>query len=108
MGVKALVHALEQAVIDTLADDHITAHRKADAPGVYVEEAKIAALGLRIRRGTSYHGLSFNIDMDLAPFANIDPCGYQGLNVTQLRDHGVRDDTRTVGKRLLSSFLALV
>lgn len=86
LGVKSLVQALEQSVIDTLAEYSVLGERREDAPGVYVDEAKIAALGLRIRKGNSYHGLSFNLDMDLAPFHNIDPCGFQGLRVTQLRD----------------------
>jgi lipoyl(octanoyl) transferase len=85
-GVKSLVNSLEQSVIETLAEFSVSANRREDAPGVYVEQAKIAALGLRLRKGNSYHGLSFNIDMDLSPFANIDPCGYQGLQVTQLCD----------------------
>lgn len=84
IGVKSLVAKLEQSVIDVLAEYGIESSRRKDAPGVYVQEAKISALGLRIKRGTSYHGLSFNIDMDLTPFNNIDPCGYQGLQVTQL------------------------
>jgi len=86
LGVKALVNALEQSVIDSLKHYRVVAVRHDDAPGVYVDGAKIAALGLRIRRGNSYHGLSFNIDMDLSPFSNIDPCGYQGLQVTQLKN----------------------
>lgn len=87
IGVKSLVHKLEQCMIDTLADLSIKADRREDAPGVYVNEAKIGALGLRIRKGTSYHGLSLNVDMDLSPFVNIDPCGYQGLKVTNIADH---------------------
>ncbi len=87
IGVKSLVHKLEQCMIDTLADLNIEADRRADAPGVYVKETKIGALGLRIRKGTSYHGLSLNVDMDLSPFVNIDPCGYQGLKVTNIADH---------------------
>lgn len=86
IGIKTLVQALEQTVIDHLAQCGIDAQRKPSAPGVYVEGKKIAALGLRIRHGRSYHGLSFNVDMDLAPFTRIDPCGYQGLEVTQLVD----------------------
>ena len=88
-GVKQLVHALEQAVIDYLASQKITANRRKQAPGVYINQRKIASLGLRIRRGRSYHGLSFNIDMDLTPFQGINPCGYAGLEVTQLRDLGM-------------------
>jgi lipoyl(octanoyl) transferase len=85
-GVKRLVHALEQSVIDYLASLNIVAQRRATAPGVYVAERKIAALGLRVQRGCCYHGLSFNIDMDLQPFEGINPCGYAGLQVTQLHD----------------------
>ena len=108
IGVKALVEVLEQSVINTLAEFRIEAERKTDAPGVYVQGAKIAALGLRIRRGTSYHGLSLNIDMDLAPFTNIDPCGYQGLRVTQLKDLGVNAPFQEVRDKLLANFLALI
>lgn len=86
MGVREFVSAMEQAVIGVLAEYGINAAARPDAPGVYVDGAKIAALGLRIRQGRSYHGLSFNLDMDLAPFARINPCGYAGMAVTQLRD----------------------
>jgi len=86
LGVKQLVTRLEQAVIDFLSSQHINAARKANAPGVYVDGAKIAALGLRVRRGCSYHGLSLNVDMDLKPFSRINPCGYEGLVSVQLRD----------------------
>ena len=93
LGIRDLVSRIEQAVIDSLAAVGVTAARKAGAPGVYVQgagaEAKIAALGLRIRRGCSYHGLALNVDMDLAPFAAINPCGYAGMAVTQTRDLGV-------------------
>lgn len=85
-GVRALVSLIEQAIIDTLSSVRIDATVKAGAPGVYVGEAKIAALGLRIRRGSSYHGLSLNVDMDVEPFARINPCGYQGLAVAQVAD----------------------
>ncbi len=85
LGVKTLVSALEQAVIDLLASLGLTAERRVGAPGVYVAGAKIAALGLRVRRGCCYHGLSLNVAMDLAPFARINPCGYAGLAVTDLR-----------------------
>lgn len=86
LGVRELVHRIEQAIIDVLAGDGIAAERREGAPGVYVGEAKIAALGLRVRRGCSFHGLAFNIAMDLAPFAGINPCGYRGLAVTQMLD----------------------
>ena len=86
LGVRELVERIEQSVIDLLAARGIAAEAQRKAPGVYVNGAKIAALGLRIRQGCSYHGLSFNIDMDLGPFGRINPCGYQGMRVTQLRD----------------------
>ncbi len=84
LGVRGLVTLLEQAVIDLLADNGISATARPDAPGVYVKEAKIASVGLRVRRGCSFHGLSLNLDMDLSPFERINPCGYPGLSVTQL------------------------
>ena len=87
LGVKALVDMLEQTMINVLESFDIVAIRKQGAPGVYVEGAKIGALGLRFRKGFSYHGLSLNVDMDLSPFQNIDPCGYQGMPVTQIKDH---------------------
>ncbi|HWR95873.1 MAG TPA: lipoyl(octanoyl) transferase LipB [Arenimonas sp.] len=84
IGVRELVNRIEQAIIDTLAHWRIAAERRAGAPGVYVGEAKIAALGLRVRHGCSFHGLAFNVNMDLSPFYGINPCGYTGLQVTQL------------------------
>ncbi len=84
LGVKQLVHDTEAALIRLLAGYGIVAQRRAGAPGVYVAERKIAALGYRVRQGCCYHGLSLNVAMDLAPFGNIDPCGYAGLEVTQL------------------------
>jgi lipoyl(octanoyl) transferase len=100
LTVRPLVRRLEQAVIDLLADYGISACGRVDAPGVYVGAAKIAALGLRVTRGCCYHGLALNIEMDLSPFHAIDPCGYPGLEVTQLRDLGVRDSLDTVGDKL--------
>jgi lipoyl(octanoyl) transferase len=85
-GVRHLVRQLEQSIIDVLAGFGIDANGKPDAPGVYINEAKIASLGLRVRRGRSYHGLSLNVDMDLEPFSRINPCGYKGLTVVQLKD----------------------
>ena len=89
LGVQSLVRTLEQAVIDLCAGYGVDAQRREKAPGVYVDGRKLAALGLRIRKGCSFHGLSLNIDMDLAPFSMIDPCGYKGLEVTQLRNLGI-------------------
>jgi lipoyl(octanoyl) transferase len=86
IGIKSLVNTLEQTVIDYLAQCGIDAERRTGAPGVYVAQKKIAALGLRLRHGRSYHGLSFNVNMDLTPFSRIDPCGYRGMQVTQLAD----------------------
>ncbi len=86
LGVRELVTLIEQAIIDVLSDWGVEADRREGAPGVYVNEAKIAALGLRVRRGRSFHWLAFNIDMDLTPYDRINPCGYAGLSVTQLRD----------------------
>ncbi|WP_018076971.1 lipoyl(octanoyl) transferase LipB [Thiobacillus denitrificans] len=88
-GIRELVARLEQAVIDLLAAQGVMASRLAGAPGVYVDGAKIAALGLRVKHGCTYHGLALNVDMDLAPFAAINPCGYAGMAVTQCRDLGI-------------------
>jgi lipoyl(octanoyl) transferase len=88
-GIRELVGRMEQAVIDLLATQGVAAERLAGAPGVYVDGSKIAALGLRVRHGCTYHGLALNVDMDLAPFAAINPCGYPGMAVTQCRDLGV-------------------
>jgi lipoyl(octanoyl) transferase len=105
MGVRALVTHLEGAVIDVLAACGIPAAGRRDAPGVYVDGRKIAAIGLRIRRGCSYHGLSLNVDMDLTPFNGINPCGYAGLPVTQLRDEGGPVQMRTAADRLTARLL---
>lgn len=109
LGVRDLVSHLEHSVVDVLAQYGISAYPKPDAPGVYVEtqsgEAKIASLGLRIRRGFSYHGLALNVDMDLAPFQRINPCGYQGLAVTRMQDLTESPVTvEEVGEAWLSSF----
>jgi len=88
IGVRELVNRIEQAVIDTLETWNIVALRRDGAPGVYVGDAKVAALGLRVRRGFTFHGLAFNVAMDLEPFNRINPCGYQGLAVTQVLDLG--------------------
>lgn len=99
-GVRELVHRMEQAVMDMLAESGVQAERKPGAPGVYVGGAKIAALGLRIKQGRSYHGLALNVDMDLSPFALINPCGYPGMAVTQMRDLGIAGDAGLIGRRL--------
>jgi lipoyl(octanoyl) transferase len=101
VGVRALVRKLERAVIELLRDYGVDSNAREDAPGVYVAGAKVAALGLRIRNGCCYHGLSLNVDMDLTPFSTINPCGYPGLEVTQLRVLGVSDPTALVADKLL-------
>jgi lipoyl(octanoyl) transferase len=105
-GPKRLVTALEQAVIDLLADHGIRGERRVGAPGVYTPQGKIASLGLRVKQGRSYHGLALNIDMDLAPFSLINPCGYPGQPVTQLADLGVRTDLESVGRALAAKLAA--
>ena len=100
-GVRDLVSALEHSVIALLAEHHIEAAARPDAPGVYVDGAKIAALGLRVRRGCSYHGLSLNVDMDLSPFSQINPCGFPCLTVTQLKDLGINLNIEKAGEHLI-------
>jgi lipoyl(octanoyl) transferase len=96
--VRDLVTAMERAVIDYCATSGITAECRKNAPGVYVNEKKIASVGIRIRRGASYHGLAFNVDMELEPFQRINPCGYAGLQMTQLRDFGHASSVESVGR----------
>ena len=108
LGVQSLVRILEQAVIDLLADYRLDGRRRDKAPGVYVDGRKIAALGLRVRKGRSFHGLSFNVDMDLAPFARINPCGYRGLEVTQLADLGVDTPLTTIAGEFRAHFERLL
>ena len=105
LGVRALVDLLEQSVIRLLQELGIDAVARRDAPGVYVDGAKIAAVGLRIRKGRSLHGLSLNLEMDLEPFSRINPCGYQGLAVTQLSDLIEMPDYRTVQDQLVGHLL---
>jgi lipoyl(octanoyl) transferase len=99
-GVRDLVTRIEHSLIALLASYDVTAVAKPDAPGVYVDGAKIASLGLRIRNGCSFHGLALNVDMDLAPFKRINPCGYAGLAMTQLRDHSGSIEFAEVSARL--------
>lgn len=93
LGTRDLVDVIERAIIQSLDEFGITASGKAGAPGVYVNDAKIAALGLRVKRGWSYHGLSLNVQMDLEPFSRINPCGYEDLAVTQVADHVPNPDS---------------
>ena len=104
VGVKELVRRIEQSLIDLLAQYGIESFRKTGMPGVYVVkntvDSKIAAIGLRIANHATYHGLSLNVDMDLAPFLRINPCGYEGLAVTQMRDLGVTDKMNIIAEKL--------
>ncbi len=115
LKVRELVSCMEQAIIDLLAELGVEAARLDGAPGVYVPQggntvypAKIAALGLRIRRGCSYHGLSLNVDMELAPFSAINPCGYAGMPVTQLRDLGVQNTPAQAADALARHLIQLL
>ena len=106
IGVRRLVQTLEAALIDTLDRHGVRAVTRAGAPGVYVGERKIAALGLRVRRGCSFHGLALNVDCPLEPFERIDPCGYRGLRVTRTRDEGIALDVEGLGGQLLDALFA--
>ena len=106
IGVREYVQRIEQAMIDTLADWNIDAMRREGAPGVYVDGAKIAALGIRVRRGCTFHGLAFNVAMDLEPFSRINPCGYAGLRVTSMLDLGGPSSPSAVKQALLDHLAA--
>lgn len=108
-GVRDLVTTIEQAIVNLLADFEITAAAKADAPGVYVQDDKIASLGLRIRKGCSFHGLALNIDMDMTPFLQINPCGYSGLKMIQMSDFCSQlPSVDKVGSKLAEKFIQLL
>lgn len=106
LNVRQLVTALEQSVVKTLADYNVSAYSKADAPGVYVDGKKICSLGLRIRKGCSFHGLALNVNMDLAPFRQINPCGYAGLEMCRLADfvEAQQADCDQVAVKLVAHF----
>ena len=105
LGVRDLVTALEQSVVDLVAEFGIEAASRCDAPGVYVEGVKLASVGLRIRRGSSFHGMALNVDVDLEPFSRINPCGFQGLELTDLARLGAEQDVARVRDRLLPHLL---
>jgi lipoyl(octanoyl) transferase len=105
IGARRLVSHLEAAVVALLAAYKVTAQSRPKAPGVYVGDKKVAALGLRIRQGCCFHGLSLNVDMDLEPFSRINPCGYAGLEVTQTRDLGISAGIDELGERLIGQML---
>ena len=103
LGTRRIVEMLEQAVIDTLADAPLEATRRDGAPGVYVGGRKIASVGLRVRAGCTFHGIAINVDLDLAPFARIDPCGFAALPVTRLADFAMRWSVEETGRRFAVS-----
>ncbi len=105
LGVRDLVTALEQTVVDLVADFGIEAASRKDAPGVYVEERKIASVGLRVRRGSSYHGMALNIDVDLEPFSRINPCGFHDLEVTDLAALGIVEPPAAIQERVQRNLL---
>ncbi len=105
IGVRDLVTALEQSVVDLAAEYGIEAASRCDAPGVYVGDVKLASVGLRIRRGSSFHGMALNVDVDLEPFSRINPCGFQGLELTDLARLGAENDLARVRDRLLPHLL---
>ncbi len=106
LGVRALVTHIENSIIAFLADYDIASAARADAPGVYVSDAKIAALGLRIRKGCCYHGLSLNLDMDLSPFSRINPCGFKNLRVTQMSDFSIHLSLQQAGLELCDHIIS--
>ncbi len=106
LTIKQLIFTLEQTVIDLLRYYGIDAQRREKAPGIYVNDKKIASLGLRVRNGCTYHGLSLNVNMDLKPFNQIDPCGYSGMEMTQLSELGVTDSTDVIANGLINIITA--
>lgn len=105
LGVRDLVTALEQCIVDMASEFDIEAAARADAPGVYVDGRKLASVGLRIKRGASYHGMALNVDVDLEPFSRINPCGYRDLELVDLRRLGVRNSMHDVTERVLRHLL---
>jgi lipoyl(octanoyl) transferase len=108
LKVRELVALIEDAIIATLAEYDVAGHRRAGMPGVYVKNAKIAALGLKVKSGCSYHGASLNVAMDLAPYAGINPCGYEGLATAQLGDYAPGVTTAQAGERLAARLKTLL
>ena len=105
IGVRELVTWLEECIIESLAEYGIEAYAKADAPGVYVKDSKIASLGLRVRRGCSFHGLALNVNMDLSPFLRINPCGYAGMNMVQTKELKGPQNLETAGAGLVKHMI---
>lgn len=100
LGIRKFVHHIEQAVVDLLAGHQVLAFARTDAHGVYIGDAKVASLGLRVSGGCSYHGVALNVDMDLGPFSCMDPCGFPGQAVTQLKDHGIESSCQQIHAEL--------
>ncbi|KAF7779920.1 lipoyl(octanoyl) transferase [Pseudoalteromonas marina] len=105
IGVRELVTWLEECIIESLAEYNIEAYAKADAPGVYVNDSKIASLGLRVRRGCSFHGLALNVNMDLSPFLRINPCGYAGMNMVQTKELEGPQNLQSAGEGLVKHMI---
>jgi lipoyl(octanoyl) transferase len=105
IGVRELVTWLEECIIESLAEHGIDAYAKADAPGVYVNDSKIASLGLRVRRGCSFHGLALNVNMDLSPFLRINPCGYAGMNMVQTKELNGPQNLEAAGQGLVKHMI---
>lgn len=101
-NVRQLVDIIESSIMDLLAQHSVISNTKKDAPGVYIDQKKIASVGLRLKRDCCYHGLSLNVDMDLNPFKAIDPCGYAGLEMTQTKDLNIQESPQTMGETLLN------
>ncbi len=108
LGIRNLVRLIEQAIIDLLHDYNITANGDIEAPGVYVAHKKIAALGLRVKQKGTYHGLALNVDMDLAPYQYINPCGVKDAEITQMTDFDVTDDMSVIAEHLISKIIKLL
>ena len=108
IGVRQLVTLIENSIVSALTDYDIAAYAKADAPGVYVDEKKIASLGLRVRKGCSFHGLAMNVNMDLSPFLRINPCGYAGLEMVQTADLQGPKDTASASNALVKHLISLL
>ena len=108
MGVRHLVTLIENSIVAALRDYNITAYAKTDAPGVYVDEKKVASLGLRVRKGCSFHGLALNVNMDLSPFLRINPCGYAGLEMVQTADMNGPTELESAGNSLVKHLIPLL
>ncbi|MEE9445030.1 MAG: lipoyl(octanoyl) transferase LipB [Cocleimonas sp.] len=108
LGIRRLVTLLENSIIELLADYQLKARNDPKAPGVYVDNKKVAALGLRVSRGCTTHGLSLNVDMDLSPFKDINPCGYEGLEVTQCKDLGIDSDLQNIASLLCTKLSKVI